>query len=89
MSKHNYKNSFVEEVPVDDAPNVTISMVGVVFDCSKLNVRKYPYTHADVRCVIKAGDQVTIDVDGSTELFYKVRTESGVDGYCMRQYIAV
>lgn len=86
MSKHNYKNAFVEEASVEDTPK---SVVGVVFDCSKLNVRKYPYTHADVRCVIKAGDKVTIDEEGSTELFYKVRTESGVDGYCMRQYIAV
>jgi uncharacterized protein YgiM (DUF1202 family) len=87
MSKNNYRNSFVSE-PTSEEP-VVESVVGVVFDCSKLNVRKYPYTYADVRCVIKAGDKVTVDEDGSTDLFYKVKTESGVDGYCMRQYIEV
>lgn len=85
MPKHLYErvsdheNSFTESKPT----------IGVVTDCAKLNVRKYPYTYADVRTIIMLGDRVTIDEDGSTDIFYKVCTATGIDGYCMKQYIEI
>lgn len=56
--------------------------------CLYLNVRKLPDINADVAVVIDALTQVCVDLDASTEDFYKVRTSDGVEGFCMRKYIA-
>lgn len=63
--------------------------IGVVTDCLKLRVRKQPNTTAGVICEIDALSEVQIDKTKSTEEFYKVCTETGVEGYCMKKYIAV
>lgn len=39
--------------------------------------------------LIDALTQVCVDLDASTEDFYKVRTSDGVEGFCMRKYIAL
>ena len=58
---------------------------GIVTDCLYLNVRKLPDINADVDALT----QVCVDLDASTEDFYKVRTSDGVEGFCMRKYIAL
>lgn len=58
---------------------------GIVTDCLYLNVRKLPDINADVAVVIDAPTQVCVDLDASTEDFYKVRTSDGVEGFCMRR----
>ena len=45
--------------------------------------------HADVAVVIDALTQVCVDLDASTEDFYKVTTSDGIEGFCMRKYIAL
>lgn len=62
---------------------------GIVTNCLYLNVRKRPDINADVAVVIDALAQVCVDLDASTEDFYKVRTSDGVEGFCMRKYIAL
>lgn len=73
---------------VVDTP-VVAEVFGMVVDTKKLRVRKSPNTTAEVVCVIEEGSKVTIDLDQSTVGFYKVCTEAGVEGYCVKQYIAV
>ena len=62
---------------------------GIVTDCLYLNVRKLPDINADVAVVIDALTQVCVDLDASTEDFYKVTTSDGIEGFCMRKYIAL
>lgn len=62
---------------------------GIVTDCLYLNVRKLPDINADVAVVIDALTQVCVDLDASTEDFYKVCTSDGVEGFCMRKYITL
>lgn len=62
---------------------------GIVTNCLYLNVRKRPDINADVAVVIDALTQVVVDLDASTEDFYKVATSDGVEGFCMRKYIAL
>lgn len=57
--------------------------------CAKLNVRKEPNTSAQILGVVSEGDKLTIDPIRSTGMFFKVTTESGLDGYCMRRYVSV
>lgn len=60
---------------------------GVVANCEKLYVRKAPKIVAEAIGIIDAGDEVEIDVDLSTEKFYRVITASGLKGFCMKEYI--
>lgn len=60
---------------------------GVVANCTKLNVRSKPSKSADVVTVLDANDKITIDVDESTEDWFKICTAGGVKGYCMRKFV--
>lgn len=62
---------------------------GVVTDCVQLNVRKNPNKTAEVVCKIDCLTEVMIDEAESTEDFYHIYTEAGIDGYCMKKFIAV
>ena len=75
----------VEEVVTPELKEV----IGVVKECAKLNVRTHPSMLASIVTEIKAGTKVVIDEIESTEDFYKVCTEAGVDGFCVKKFIAV
>lgn len=63
--------------------------IGKVVGCQKLNIRKEPNGEAEVLGTISADSEIMIDEDESTSDFYKVYTESGTEGFCMKQYIAI
>ena len=62
---------------------------GKISNCKKLNVRKLPSRDAEIVSELVEGSEVMIDEKESTALFYKICTEHGIDGYCMKDYIAV
>ena len=62
-------------------------VVGVVANCSKLNVRATPDATADVVCVIDVNSEVEIDVEKTTADWVSVCTTTGIEGYCMRKFI--
>lgn len=64
-------------------------IIGVVVNCLELNVRELPSKDAKIICVIKCLTEVVVDEDESTDDFYKVYLESGVEGYCMKKFIAI
>lgn len=74
-----------EEVSVEEVTPIK----GVVVNCQKLRVRKAASPDAGVLCEIAVNAEVVIDEKKSTNEFYKVCTEAGVEGYCMKQFIAV
>ena len=77
-----------EDVPkVEPKPVVHKPVVGVVFNCSKLNVREKPEASADIVCVLDGGSEVEIDMSRSASDWYKVCTAAGVDGFCMRKFV--
>lgn len=79
------------EINVEPAPafEPEIRKFGKVRGCKKLNVRKMPNPGAEVLLEIAEGSKVMIDEKDSTAVFYKVCTECGVEGYCMKQYVKV
>lgn len=62
---------------------------GKVNNCNKLNIRKLPSRDAEIVSELVEGSEVMIDEKESTALFYKICTEHGIDGYCMKDYITV
>ena len=59
----------------------------IVYNCKKLNVRENPKPKANVIMIINEDDEVTVYTDGSVGNYYSIRTESGVEGYCVKDYI--
>ena len=90
--------SIIEEAaaePVDQPVEESAkkeSKVGIVANCEKLNLRRSPLKDsggANIITELLPGVAVVIDEGESTPNFYKVITEDGLEGYCMRQFIEV
>lgn len=77
----------VEEI-VEEEPEAK-TLVGIVTNCLKLNVRKTPVPNGEIICEIPALSEVLIDEKESTVNFYKIYTVSGIEGYCVKDYIAI
>jgi len=63
--------------------------IGLVSNCKKLNVREKPTVEAPVVCKIVCQTELMIDEKESTEEFYKVCTAVGIEGFCMKKFIAI
>lgn len=64
-------------------------VLGLVSDCANLRVREEPDDKAKVLGTIPVDTEVMIDEDESTLEFYKIYTNSGLEGFCMRRFITV
>ena len=81
--------------PVDDAvvsevktPVHDIQPVfAIVTGCVRLNLREAANLDASVLKELPVSTKVQVDVNGSTEDFWHVRTSDGTDGYCMKKYL--
>ena len=71
------------------ANDETSELIGYVTDCVKLNVREAASKDSNALCEIILNSKVIVDEENSTDDFYKVTTETGAEGYCMKQYINV
>ncbi len=76
---------------VEESPKVkeAAKTVGYVDNCECLRVRKESNVDSEELCVINKLSKVVIDLDNSTEYFYKVTTSDGVEGYCMKKFITI
>lgn len=77
------------EVPQEITDEPEEYQVGKVTGCDKLNVRVAPNAAATVAKTIKKGTEVMVVVNESTDDFYKICTESGLEGFCMKQFVAI
>lgn len=73
----------------DNSETEEAVMLGVVSNCTKLNVREEPSMDSDIVCEISKLTEVMINDDESTDDFYKICTDSGIEGFCMKQYVTV
>ena len=62
---------------------------GFVTNCKKLNVREEPKKDSAIVCEVDYQTELMIDENESTEEFYKVCTAAGIEGFCMRKFIAI
>lgn len=79
----------IPEVEPEPIVETMVRKIGKVSGCNKLNVRKLPSKSAEVVSVIDDGAEVMIDEDASTVMFYKICTEYGIEGYCMKKFITM
>ena len=80
----NDSNELIEELEEAIEPKT-----GKIVGCTKLNLRNDANAEAEVVTILEETDELFIDEINSTDAFYKVRTASGYEGYCMRDYVEI
>lgn len=96
MTNDIYENSAIDdstdiikeqesEVCEDTAHN----MIGVATDCLKLNIREKPSKDSRVVTVVTCLDELEIDMGDSNDDWYAVCTATGIEGFCMKKFVAV
>ena len=85
VNENENENENVTQEPVEkEAPKV-----GVVDNCSRLNVRVAPRITADVRLIINKGDEVTLCEKQPKGEWFRVCTQDNTEGFCMKKYITI
>lgn len=78
------------EIPVEsDRPK---TVIGVVTNCSKLNIRTKPTKVSkkpNVVCEVPSGAQLIVELRRGDGDWYKVRTADGAEGFCMKMYVTL
>lgn len=78
------------EPELDNTPAAPAEPIdGIVSGCKKLNVRVVPSLTGDVVCVVAEGTSLMIDESESTNEWYRVYTEAGAEGYCMKKFVTI
>lgn len=67
----------------------TKKIMGVVTDCLKLNIRSKPEANAKILVEVPVLSELEIDRAKSTDKWYRVITESGISGFCMKKFVAM
>ena len=89
MAVHNLYKPEQESVQYTVTTTEMKPTYGVVSNCDRLNVRKKPHRGQNVLTVIEEDETVEITMHKSTKNWYFVKTESGVEGYCMTDFIVL
>lgn len=91
----NTEPATVEDVATTIEPDVeevvttpSEPIIGVVKSI-RLNVRETAFMKDNVIGELRVGDKVTVDLNESTEQWLRVHTESGLDGFCVRDLITL
>lgn len=96
-TKSKKEEVMVEETTTVETPEVEQVeaekvLLGVVSNCTQLYIRKKAVktnNPADVVCIVNAGAKLTIDEAKSNKNWYKVTTEDGKEGFCMKDYVTI
>lgn len=62
---------------------------GRVVKCERLNVRENPSKESLAVHKLQKGSTVAINFEDSTDNFYKIYTEVGIEGFCIKEFIEI
>lgn len=79
----------VEEQETELCEDAARNVIGVVTDCLKLNIREKPSMDSKVVTVATYLDELEIDMGDSNDDWYAVCTAAGIEGFCMKKFVAV
>ena len=65
------------------------NMREAVTNCLRLHVLAEPDANAEVVCKLRYLTEVMIDLDSSTEDFYKIYTAIGAEGFCQKELVTI
>lgn len=94
MSHKNYEDPILDESTeiaeeqVEEAEEA-VEVFGVVTDCLKLYIREEPNKESNVVTVVSCLEELQIDMEKSTDDWCAVCTASGLEGFCMKKFVAI
>lgn len=98
MSRNTSTKRAKEKKDIGIAPNIKEEthkgslIMGIVSNCSSLNIRKEPNLKSHILGAINKGTSLTINYDLSTDEFYAVSvllSDELVNGYCVKSFIDI
>lgn len=60
-----------------------------VANCLRLHIFSEPNVESEIVCKVRYLTEVAIDLENSTEDFYKVYIAEGAEGFCKRDLITI
>lgn len=88
MSEQDFTKRNVEQ-PVEEIKPPAKEIVGVITGCRFLNIRTKPDIDSTIICIEPALSELIIDNDKSTDEWYSVCTVSGVEGFCVKNFVTI
>lgn len=92
-------NEITEEVVPSPEPDETVEaeaeaqesdlVIGVVKNCVRLNIREEPNISAPIITEVNALSELMVDLEKVAEKWYSVCTEAGIEGFCMKKFVAI
>lgn len=79
----------IDDIQPEGAEAPVEEMTGIVTDCRKLNIRAKPDIDSEVLAAVNCLDELRIDPSASIDEWYAVCTAVGVEGFCMKKFVAV
>ena len=79
----------IKEQETEFCEDAARNVIGVVTDCLKLNIREKPTKDSRVVTVVTCLDELKIDMCDSNDDWYAVCTATGIEGFCMKKFVAV
>lgn len=64
-------------------------IIGKITGFTKIYVRKEPNKDSEPVGIVSEKDDLSIDMEHSTEEFYKVFSSNGLEGYCVKELIKI
>lgn len=63
-------------------------LIGIV-NCLRLHIHSEPNEDSEVVCKVRYATELAIDLDESTEDFYKIYTAIGAEGFCQKDLVTI
>lgn len=60
-----------------------------VANCLRLHIFSEPSTESDIVCKVRYLTEVEVDLENSTNEFYKIYTATGAEGFCKKEFITI
>lgn len=60
-----------------------------VVNCLRLHIHSEPDLNSEVVCKVRYLTEVEVDLEKSTEEFYKIHTAVGAEGFCEKYLITI
>lgn len=93
MSNKNFRKERkmveADNKPLEAAKESADLITGIVTDCLRLNIREKPNKISKAICVVDAFSELLIGQKESTDEWFKVYTEAGDEGFCMKEFVAI
>ena len=60
-----------------------------IVNCLRLNIYSEPDLDSEIICKVRYLTEIKMDLDESTDNFYKVYAAIGVEGFCLKEFETV